>query len=40
MASIAALSDAPNVEAAEAFVAFVLSAEGQRILADFGFGAP
>ncbi len=37
---IAALSDAPNVEAAEAFVAFVLSAEGQRILADFGFGAP
>ena len=37
---ITALSDAPNVEAAEAFVAFVLSAEGQRILADFGFGAP
>ncbi|UTT53327.1 molybdate ABC transporter substrate-binding protein [Microbacterium maritypicum] len=37
---IAALSDAPNVEAAEAFVTFVLSAEGQRILADFGFGAP
>lgn len=37
---IAALSDAPNAEAAEAFVAFVLSDAGQRILADFGFGAP
>lgn len=37
---IAALSEAPNSAAAEAFVAFVLSDEGQRILADFGFGAP
>jgi molybdate transport system substrate-binding protein len=37
---IAALSDAPNSEAAEAFVAFVLSDAGQKILADFGFGAP
>ena len=37
---IAALSDAPNAEAAEAFVAFVLSEAGQKILADFGFGAP
>lgn len=37
---IAALSDAPNAEAAEAFVAFVLSDAGQKILADFGFGAP
>ncbi|NYF29497.1 MULTISPECIES: molybdate ABC transporter substrate-binding protein [unclassified Microbacterium] len=37
---IAALSDAPNAEAADAFVAFVLSDAGQRILADFGFGAP
>lgn len=37
---IAALSDAPNAEAADAFVAFVLSAAGQKILADFGFGAP
>lgn len=37
---IAALSEAPNSAAAEAFVAFVLSDEGQSILADFGFGAP
>ncbi|AZS39170.1 MULTISPECIES: molybdate ABC transporter substrate-binding protein [Microbacterium] len=37
---IAALSDAPNAEAADAFVAFVLSDAGQKILADFGFGAP
>ncbi|WP_431074546.1 molybdate ABC transporter substrate-binding protein [Microbacterium phyllosphaerae] len=37
---IAALSETPNSAAAEAFVAFVLSDEGQRILADFGFGAP
>lgn len=37
---ITALSEAPNPEAAAAFVAFVLSDEGQAILADFGFGAP
>lgn len=37
---IAALSDAPNAEAGDAFVAFVLSDAGQKILADFGFGAP
>ena len=37
---IAALSEAPNSAAADAFVAFVLSDEGQSILADFGFGAP
>lgn len=37
---IAALSDAPNAEAADAFMAFVLSDAGQKILADFGFGAP
>jgi molybdate transport system substrate-binding protein len=37
---IAALSDAPNPDAADAFVAFVLSDAGQEILADFGFGAP
>ncbi|KAA0960304.1 molybdate ABC transporter substrate-binding protein [Microbacterium sp. ANT_H45B] len=37
---IAALSEAQNPAAAEAFVTFVLSDEGQRILADFGFGAP
>lgn len=37
---IATLSEAANTEAAGAFVAYVLSDEGQRILADFGFGAP
>lgn len=37
---IAALTDAPNSDAASAFVAFVLSDEGQRILADAGFRAP
>lgn len=37
---IAALADSPNAEAASAFVAFVLSEEGQQILADAGFQAP
>lgn len=37
---IAALTEARNPEAAEVFVAFVLSDAGQGILADFGFGAP
>ena len=37
---IAALADAANPDAAEAFVAFVLSGAGQEILADFGFGKP
>lgn len=37
---IAALDGAPNSAAAEAFVAFVLSDAGQKILADHGFGAP
>lgn len=37
---IAALADAPNPAAAAAFVAFVLSDEGQKILADAGFRAP
>lgn len=37
---IAALSEASNSAGAEAFVTFVLSDEGQRILADHGFGAP
>jgi len=37
---IAALADAPNPDAAAAFVAFVLSGDGQRILADAGFRAP
>ncbi len=37
---IAALADAPNPDAAQAFVAFVLSDAGQAILAEFGFGKP
>ena len=37
---IAALSEASNSAGAEAFVAFVLSEDGRRILADHGFGAP
>ncbi|MBB3159131.1 molybdate transport system substrate-binding protein [Microbacterium proteolyticum] len=37
---IAALTDSQDSEAASAFVAFVLSEEGQRILADAGFEAP
>lgn len=37
---IAALSEASNAAAADEFVAFVLSGDGQAVLADFGFGAP
>ncbi|WP_314451990.1 molybdate ABC transporter substrate-binding protein [uncultured Microbacterium sp.] len=37
---IAALTEAQNPDAASAFVAFVLSDEGQQILADAGFRAP
>ena len=37
---ITALTAAPNPEAARAFVAFVLSADGQKVLKSFGFGAP
>ena len=37
---IAALSEASNPVAAEAFVAFVLSDRGQSILSEHGFGAP
>jgi molybdate transport system substrate-binding protein len=37
---IAALAEAANEEAADAFVNFVLSESGQRTLADAGFGAP
>ncbi|WP_336641154.1 molybdate ABC transporter substrate-binding protein [Microbacterium sp. USHLN272] len=37
---IAALADAPNPNAAQAFVTFVLSDAGQAILAEFGFGKP
>jgi molybdate transport system substrate-binding protein len=37
---IVALSGAANPEAAAAFTAFVLSPEGQRVLAELGFGSP
>jgi molybdate transport system substrate-binding protein len=37
---IARLAEAPNAEVADAFVAFVLSEPGQRILAEYGFTAP
>jgi molybdate transport system substrate-binding protein len=37
---LAVLADAPNPTAAAAFVAFVLSEAGQRILASHGFTAP
>jgi molybdate transport system substrate-binding protein len=37
---IAVVSDSGNLEAAEAWVAFVLSDEGQAILEEFGFGPP
>lgn len=37
---IAALRDAPNPEAARAFIDFALSPDGQAILARWGFGPP
>lgn len=37
---IAVLAGAPNPEAASAFVDFVLSADGQAILAEYGFSSP
>ena len=37
---IATLTESPNQTAATAFVAFVLSAQGQAILRSYGFGAP
>ncbi|WP_294181338.1 molybdate ABC transporter substrate-binding protein [uncultured Schumannella sp.] len=37
---IAALAEAPNPDAAQAFVAFVLSAAGRAALAEAGFGVP
>jgi molybdate transport system substrate-binding protein len=37
---IAALTAAKNADGARAFVAFVLSAEGQKILRGYGFAAP
>lgn len=36
---IAALTESKNADAAQAFVDFVLGAEGQRVLAEHGFGA-
>lgn len=37
---IAVLTEAPNSDAAHAFVAYVQSREGQQILADAGFNTP
>lgn len=37
---IAALLEAPNPEGAQAFIDFVLSEEGQEVLAAAGFGSP
>jgi molybdate transport system substrate-binding protein len=37
---VVALKDAPNATAAKAFVAFITGAEGQKILAEFGFERP
>jgi len=37
---IAALTDAANADAADAFVEFVLSDEGQEILQSYGFDSP
>lgn len=37
---VVALAEAPNGTAAEAFVAYVLSPEGQRVLTDAGFDHP
>jgi len=34
------LADAPNPEVAAAFVEYVLSPAGQKVLTEFGFGAP
>ena len=37
---IAAVADAPNLDAAQAFIDFVLGQQGQEILASYGFPAP
>jgi molybdate transport system substrate-binding protein len=37
---LVAIKEAPNAEAARAFVEFVLSEQGQTILASYGFAAP
>lgn len=38
--SVGVLADAPDADAAQAFVDLLLSAEGRRVLADAGFRAP
>lgn len=37
---VATLADGPNPEVGEAFVAYVLSREGQDVLNEFGFSSP
>ncbi|MFE1664259.1 molybdate ABC transporter substrate-binding protein [Microbacterium sp. P02] len=37
---ITVMADAPNPDVAAAFIEFVTGPEGQKILADLGFGAP
>ena len=37
---MAVIKDAPNAEGAEAFVGFVTGAQGQAILASYGFLPP
>jgi len=37
---VVALTGSENVDAADAFVAFVLGEEGRKVLASFGFGMP
>jgi molybdate transport system substrate-binding protein len=37
---IAPLADAANPELAQSFIDFILSSEGQSILAQWGFGPP
>jgi molybdate transport system substrate-binding protein len=37
---IATLTDPPNKTAAQAFVDYVLSADGEKVLAQAGFAAP
>ena len=37
---LAIATDAPSPQAAREFATFVLSSEGRKILAAFGFGAP
>ena len=37
---IASLAEAPNADGAQAFIDFVLTEQGQEILASYGFLAP